>query len=99
MTTTDTKDRLSLLMLAAAELQALGAIRLDHLERWSAFRTALEQAQADAANPPPMPEPLKALQALTDQVQTLAALVDLQGDKLDALAEHAGIDATETAGA
>jgi ABC-type sulfate/molybdate transport systems ATPase subunit len=78
------KEKLHALMIAAVELQARGAIRPEHLPAFQSFRVALEQAHAEAAEPTPLPEPVEALNGL-------AALIDLQGDKIDAIAQHLGI--------
>lgn len=85
------KERLANLMVAAAGLQASGAIRPEHLAYFQSFRIAIEQAHAEAADPAPEPEPLVALRELRDQVQGLAVLLDVHGDKVDAIAEHLGV--------
>lgn len=84
------KETLAELMMRATELQALGAIRPEHHERYSAFRTMLEQAHAQAVDPEPLPDAVIALTELRDQVQGLSVLIDVQGDKLDAIAETVG---------
>lgn len=77
---------------AAAELQAVGAIRPDHETKWGALRVALDQAN-DAAQAldkaadeaaPTTPD-AAAFEQLGHQVETLALTVDSLQDEIAAL--------------
>lgn len=77
---------------AAAELQAVGAIRPDHETKWGALRVALDQANdaaqaldqaADQATPA-TPD-AAAFEQLGHQVETLALTVDSLHDEIAAL--------------
>lgn len=76
---------------AAAELQAVGAIRPDHETKWGALRVALDQlnelaqaidqAATDAA--PASPDAV-ALDELRHTIETMALTLDSLADKIDA---------------
>lgn len=80
------------LVSIAAELQSLGAVRPDHAERFSAFRTGLDQLSDSVAaaleeaekNEPTNPD-AAAFAELGAKVETLAMTVDHLGDQLAAL--------------
>ncbi len=79
------KDLLANLLMAATDLHVSGAIRPEHAERFSAFRTALEQAHDQAEAPAALPSPdAQAFEALRAEVAAI-------GDKVSALHEAAGV--------
>ena len=82
---------------AAAELQAVGAIRPDHETKWGALRVALDQANEQAqsldkaaADAEPSNPDAAAFVTLGHQVETLALTVDDMRDQLAALVAAKG---------
>lgn len=87
----------------AAELHAIGAVRPEHHERFSAFRNSLDQLNSQAtdalkaaelAQPvPPGSAEFDALRGqvamLTERLETLALTVDHTGDQVAGLVELA----------
>jgi hypothetical protein len=82
------KETISALVGTAAELQAIGAVRSEHDVKFQALRVGLDQAAAEAlaeeeaGKPAPLPD--------AAAFDTLAALVHLVSDKVDAIGEHLG---------
>jgi hypothetical protein len=91
----------------AAELHAVGAVRPEHAERFSAFRTGLDQLSglaaaaltaADEATPRPpgsaeFDQVREQLAAVVDRVEGLAMTVDHTGDQVQQLVDLANAPA------
>jgi len=81
------KTELLAIAAMATALQDKAAVRAEHNTEWQQLRVSIDQALALATDTPKLTPDAKAFGEMRDQVQTLAAVIDLQGEKLDAIGQ------------